>query len=78
MVRENAAAKAVRYLAEGRVSVLHVNGSTVRASVRGSGAFYETAHDRGQWSCSCPSLRACAHVLALQLVTAPVVTRRTR
>jgi hypothetical protein len=71
MSRENAQAKARRYLAEARLTVEQVDAELVRATCRGSGA----VHDVGWtpefgWSCSCPCpSRRCAHLIALQLVT---------
>lgn len=52
--RENAATKAERLLASGRVVITHVDGREVDAIVRGdSGALYSVKHLPGQWSCSC-------------------------
>ena len=76
MARENAHVKARRLLCEGRVVIDIARGRYVRAYVRGdSGTFYEIVHDKGTWSCPCPSSR-CSHVLAVQLVTAPVRIER--
>ena len=75
-MRENARSKAARLLTEGRVVIDIARDRYVRAYVRGdSGTFYEVVHDKGTWSCPCPSSR-CSHVLAVQLVTAPVRTVR--
>jgi hypothetical protein len=73
-VRENAAAKARRLLAEGRVIVTHADGRNVSATVRDdSGAVYAVAHRPGRWSCSCEHAPygRCSHLQAVQLITAP-------
>jgi hypothetical protein len=45
-VSENAAAKSRRLLAEGRVTVLRVDGNIVEATMRGdSAAVYHVGHD---------------------------------
>jgi uncharacterized Zn finger protein len=69
-VRENARAKSVRYLAEGRLIVEHVDGHTVKATCRGDGAIYQVSWspDSG-WTCNCPAKTRCAHLLALMAVT---------
>ena len=71
-VRESAAVKARRYLAEGRLVVreLDERAGTVRASCRGDGAVYGLGRDARGWSCSCPAVGRCAHLLALGLVVA--------
>lgn len=71
MARESIHVKACRYLAEGRVVVGLVDRGRVVACVRGSGAIYEVHHDRDLWWCTCPARGRCAHLLAVQLVTAP-------
>lgn len=73
MTRENAAAKGRRYLVEGRLTVRQVDRTRgVLAHVRGdSGLTYrcEWAPDLG-WLCNCPArTSACAHLVALRLVT---------
>ncbi len=76
MTRENAAAKARRYLTEGRVVLTRVTPSSVKAIVRGDGATYTSIYRAGQWSCSCPARTdQCSHLRAVRLVTAPEVTR---
>jgi hypothetical protein len=73
MTRENAAGKARRLLAEGRVVVTRVEGTHIDATVRGdTAAFYSVRHRSGSWSCSCPSVGRCSHLAAVMLVTAPV------
>jgi hypothetical protein len=69
--RETAAAKARRYLTEGRLTVLEVGPQIVRAVCRGDGAVYRLGWWRGSWGCTCQAsqFRAdCAHLLALRLV----------
>jgi len=72
--RESIDAKAARYLAEGRLVVLRVDGDLVEAQCRGAGEVYELGHRPGRrggwWWCSCPARGRCCHVSALQLVTA--------
>jgi hypothetical protein len=73
MTRESASAKARRYLCEGRLLVLEVGPTVVRATCRGDGQVYRCGWWRGRWGCTCPAagtFRAdCAHLLALRLVT---------
>jgi len=69
LARENAAAKAARYLAEGRLAIVEVGGAVVRAYCRGDGRVYRLGWWRGSWGCSCPAVTdRCAHLLALRLV----------
>jgi hypothetical protein len=70
MTREAIAAKAVRYLAEGRLVVELVDRGRIRARCRGGGAVYELEVAGGAWSCSCPARVRCAHLAALELVVA--------
>jgi uncharacterized Zn finger protein len=79
--RENAAAKARRLLAEGRVRVVDVDvhAGTVAAEVRGDSGFtYSVGHgEGGRWSCPCEALGSrCSHVQAVQLVVAFEPRRR--
>jgi hypothetical protein len=69
--RENAAAKARRLLAEGRVTIIRVDGSQVDALVRGDSAQnYLVQHRPGWWTCPCDALSTlCSHVQAVMLVT---------
>ena len=73
--RETVAEKAIRYLAEGRLTVTRRDGDLVEATCEGSdGAIYFLGHhpDRpGYWPCSCPAPSGCCHVIALQLITVP-------
>jgi hypothetical protein len=70
-MRENVEAKGRRYLLEGRLAVERVDASGVSARCRGGGATYRLEVAGGEWSCSCPALRRCAHLVALELVVAP-------
>jgi len=71
-MRETTAAKAVRYLGEGRLIVDHLDGDEIRATCRGAGEQHQCGHDliRGWW-CSChrTSHQHCPHLAALQQVT---------
>jgi uncharacterized Zn finger protein len=71
MSRETAATKAVRYLAEGRLTVLRVAGDDVQAVCKGDGEIYRLGHDlRGGWFCNCPARTdGCCHLIALRAVT---------
>ena len=63
MPRENARARAIRFLAERRVMVLRVDTEGVLAHVRGdSGVIREVRWEpqRG-WTCSCPAIGFCGH-----------------
>jgi uncharacterized Zn finger protein len=75
-MRESAAVKGRRLLAEGRLTVI-VAGDPARpglivAECKGdSGAVYALGYDhRGrEWRCTCPALTShCSHLTALQLV----------
>jgi hypothetical protein len=72
MTRESAADKGRRYLCEGRLQVLEVGPTVIRATCRGDGQVYRLGWWRGRWGCSCPAgstFRAsCAHLQALRLV----------
>ena len=70
MVRENAAVKARRYLAEGRVVLVRVTESTALARVRGDGEVHTVTANPKWWSCSCPAMSRCCHELAVGLVVA--------
>jgi uncharacterized Zn finger protein len=70
-VRENAAAKARRYLCEGRVVLSRVDPLRVVAACRGDGTVYQIAYAQHVWSCTCPARTdQCAHLLAVRLVVA--------
>jgi hypothetical protein len=70
-MRENAAAKARRLLAESRVAVTKVTGPEIDAIVRGDSArMYLVQHRPGWWTCPSDAVSAlCSHVQAVQLVT---------
>lgn len=69
-MREDAATKARRLLAEGRLTVRSVTEDIIEASVRGDSALvYVTRWDRGGWTCTCDARSRCSHVRALMLVT---------
>jgi hypothetical protein len=70
MTRETIAAKSVRYLGEGRLTILSVHDDYIAASCRGDGVVYKLGHhlSRGWW-CECPARRDCCHLQALRLVT---------
>jgi uncharacterized Zn finger protein len=70
-MRENAAAKARRYLVDGRVLLRRVTDNTVLGFVRGDGAVYRVTADPAGWRCDCPARGRCAHQIAVALVTAP-------
>jgi hypothetical protein len=61
--RENARARAVRFLTERRVMIVRVLPTSVLAHVRGdSGELREIRWDpRRGWSCDCPAIGYCAH-----------------
>ena len=70
MPRENAEAKARRYLGQGRLRIHTVSDRYVGAVCRGDGELYLLTGDEESWSCSCPAVSdRCAHLLALRLVT---------
>lgn len=78
MTRENAAAKARRYLTEGRVVLERVDDEHVIAHVRGHATFHTCTHGRGGWACTCQARGVCSHLLAVGLVTAPSRSNPTR
>jgi hypothetical protein len=61
--RENARARAVRFLEERRVMITVVQPDAVLAFVRGdSGEVREVRWDpRHGWSCTCPAIGLCSH-----------------
>lgn len=69
-MRENPAAKARRYLTEGRVIVTAVAPGTVTAIVRGDGVRHVTSWRHGEWTCTCPARSVCCHLLAVRTITA--------
>ena len=71
MTREGAEAKGRRLLTEGRLVVEVAAPGAFAATVRGSGDYHRVEFGRGGWSCSCPALSLCSHLVAAQLVSAP-------
>lgn len=77
-------AKALRYLAEGRIRAVAVDAQARTATFRAIGSAetpYTVVYAQGFWSCTCPARVAdCAHVKACALVSAPAPapTVRTR
>ena len=70
MTRETVAAKAARYLAEARLTVLSVHEDYVAATCRGDGEVYKLGHHvRRGWWCECPARGDCCHLIALRMVT---------
>jgi hypothetical protein len=70
MTRETIAAKSARYLAEGRLIIIRVDGDLVSATCRGDGEVYKLGHHvRRGWWCECPARGDCCHLKALRLVT---------
>jgi uncharacterized Zn finger protein len=68
-MRENADAKGRRYVSEGRLTVEEVGPDLVRATCKGSGRVHDCGWSRSLgWSCSCPSIGRCSHLVALMLV----------
>jgi len=69
-MRENAEAKALRLLTQGRVFIRSVTSIAVVADVRGDeGALYLVVGEAQGWSCSCPAVGRCSHALAVARVT---------
>jgi hypothetical protein len=73
--KETVAAKAHRYLTEGRVIVTLATPGCVNATVRGDADVHQVTYQRGGWNCTCPARGRCAHLLAVGLVTAPTTVR---
>jgi len=71
-MKENAAAKARRYVGEGRLVIreLHEQDGTALADCRGDGAIYSLGYDEQGWWCSCAARARCSHLIALGLVCA--------
>lgn len=70
MTSETTAAKARRYLTEGCLTVIRVDGDVIDAVLEGGTGTYELGREwaRG-WHCTCPARGRCSHVAALKLVT---------
>jgi uncharacterized Zn finger protein len=72
-MREDAATKARRIVAEGRLILTEVTPRRVAATCRGEGHLYVLGWQRGAWHCTCPAsdrAAACSHLRALRLVVA--------
>ena len=75
-MRENAAAKATRLLAEGRLVLTSVQpGVMVRGFARGEGTLHRLGLDHGAWWCRCEAAQHtqtanCSHVQAAKRVVA--------
>ena len=66
---ENAQAKAARLAGSGWVTLRVLTADLVAACVRGDSARqYSTGYDPSGWWCTCPAVRRCSHVRAVQLV----------
>lgn len=76
MRREDARSKGMRYLREGRLTVVQVHSDTIVATCRGDGIVHDLGHDhRRRWWCTCEARTdQCSHLAALRLVT---IRRRT-
>lgn len=70
MPRENAQAKARRYLTEGRITLTHVDQHTARAVIRGDGSHHHVTVTGPTWTCTCPARTRCSHQIAVGLVIA--------
>jgi uncharacterized Zn finger protein len=69
MPRENAQAKAIRLLVQGRVSIIRADEHGIDALVKGDTAAFYRVSFRGRWTCNCDALSRCSHALAVQRVT---------
>lgn len=70
MARENAAAKARRYLSEGRVVLTRVDHDRAAAVVRGDGRLHHVSVRGPEWACTCEARSRCSHMIAVGLVVA--------
>ena len=70
-MRETVDEKARRYLAEGRITVVYLTGSRLRAEAHGSrrDTVERKGEGRSPWVCSCRAYKRCAHLAAVELVT---------
>jgi uncharacterized Zn finger protein len=72
MPKQSSEDKALGYLTQGRVCVRDVSSDGISATVRGSDPepYLVTFTRLLGWACDCPArVSACAHVMAVQLVT---------
>jgi uncharacterized Zn finger protein len=75
-MRESAETKGVRYLGEGRLTILRVDDRRVEALCFGdSGEAYRVGYKPGGWWCGCPALGRCSHLVALMRVTLTPASR---
>lgn len=70
MPRENAAQKARRLLAEGRVVITRVEPGRATAVVRGDGHLWHVTAEGPIWTCTCLARGRCSHLQAVGLVVA--------
>ncbi len=66
--RENVETKARRYLVEGRLTIVRVEGGRIDATCRGTEETHRLGFERGDWYCTCPARARCSHLVALQLL----------
>lgn len=73
---ETKADKALRYVAERRLLIEHVDPALIKATCRGDSGEVHTLgwrSDQQRWGCTCEANatfhRRCSHLIALQLVT---------
>ena len=75
-MHENAEAKGVRYLGEGRLTILRVDERQIEAVCFGdSGEVYRLGYHPGSWWCDCPALGRCSHMTALMRVSLTPASR---
>lgn len=67
-MRETVEAKAARYLAEHRITLVSSTRYGVAAEAQGDGSVYEVTYRAGRWTCSCPARVQCCHVVAAKLI----------
>jgi uncharacterized Zn finger protein len=68
-------AKAARYLLTGKVKVDYADVRSFTALVSGTRETpYAVMWHTGHWRCDCPARATCAHMLACQMIWAPVLT----
>lgn len=78
MARENMDEKGRRLLTEGRLLIGYINEKKIVAVCRGDHDTYQLLYTPSTgWTCSCAARGRCSHLVALQLVTANPITRKT-
>jgi hypothetical protein len=72
VTKETKTAKALRYLASGRVSVQRHDTMVSEVHVTGDagGEPYHVIRRAAEWSCDCPAQVECAHILACKAIIA--------